>query len=388
MAPGVSRASAIALSALLPILPSSGFCRTILSVSSQARAMSLGAQNEPERSTSPPPSPSPAPPEPRKSHCTTVCAVPPPSATEAWGALTRARLQLRDPGFYRWPPHANLLYPFLELKSMKKRSEGSESEQGPLFDDDMLDALERVAAKCHPFEVTISELGTFGNKNRGVLWAYPRSHAIGDEPPVEGETAFCDPDEPLIQLQSLLEAEFPTCTEQRKSRDFHPHITLSHYANVDEALHAKEQIETWWTPIRYTTDEIYVLRRVGDEGQFEISATVCLARDKSNSIVDDASTTHRVQVHDPPVPFPDMPKTEEEWVYEERMKLKTRRNNSWKTRGRKRAGRKRRNGRNKERVPDTPEIIAEKRAARKAKREALAAEAAAAAVAEAGGEST
>ena len=349
------------------------------------RGMSLDTQNEPERSASP--SPSPAPPEPRKSHCTTVCAVPPPSATVAWEALTRARLELRDPGFYRWPPHANLLYPFLELKSMKTRSAGSEAELGPLFDGDMLDALERVAAKCCPFEVTISELGVFGNKNRGVLWAYPRSHAIGKEPPIDGNP-FCDPDEPMMQLQALLEAEFPTCTEQRKSRDFHPHITLSHYASVDDALSAKEQIETWWTPIRYTTTEIYVLRRVGDEGQFEISATISLETDQSNDIGSISSTSHRrVQVHDPPIPFPDMPDTEEEWVYEERMELKARRNSSWKTRGRKRAGRKRRNGRNKERIPDTPEIIAEKRAARKAKREALAAEAASAAT-EAGGEST
>ena len=57
------------------------------------------------------------------------------------------------------------------------------------------------------------------------------------------------------------------------------------------------------------------------------------------------------------------------------MKLKARRNSSWKTRGRKRAGRKRRNGRSKEKIPDTPEIIAQKRAERKAKREALEAQA-------------
>ena len=266
---------------------------------------------------------------------------------------------------------------------MKKRSACSEAELGPLFDGDMLDALERVAVKCRPFEVTISELGVFGNKNRGVLWAYPRSHAIGEEPPVE--VPFCEPYEPMIQLQALLEAEFPTCTEQRKSRNFHPHITLSHYASVDDALSAKEQLETWWQSIRYTTNEIYILRRVGDEGQFEIAATILLDTDRSNNIDSHDTTPHqRVQVHDPPIPFPDMPDTEEEWVYEERMKLKARRNSSWKTRGRKRAGRKRRNGRNKERIPDTPEIIAEKRAARKAKREALAAEAAT----EAGGESS
>jgi 2'-5' RNA ligase len=398
MKPSAVSPGAIVLSALLPISPSSGFSSPHLSGRglNLVRAMSFHhAQNETEQSKSPAPSAAQAAlPEPRKSHCTTVCAVPPPSATVAWEALTRARLELQDPGFYRWPPHANLLYPFLELKSMKKRKEGSEAaeqQESALLDDGMLDALERVAAKCRPFEVTISELGVFGNKNRGVLWAYPRSHAIGEAPPTERGTPFCQPDEPMIELQSLLEAEFPTCTEQRKSRKFHPHMTLSHYASIDDALAAKKRIESWWTPIRYTTDEIYVLRRVGDEGQFEISATVSLAMERPNVIDDESLPSFcRVQIHDPPIRFPNMPTTEEKWVLEERTKLKARRNGSWKTRRRTRAGRQRRNGRNKkERVPDTPDIIAEKRAARKAKREALAAEAAAAASgAEAGGEST
>ena len=305
-------------------------------------------------------------PEPRKSHCTTVCAVPPASATAAWGALTRARRELRDPGFYRWPPHANILYPFLELNSMKKRNGGEDEE--PLFDQKTLDSLSKAAAQCQPFEVTINEFGTFGGKGRGVLWAYPRSHAPGTtykSEDDESEVAFCNPTEPMIQLQSYLEHEFPTCTEQRKQRRFHPHMTLSHYSSIEDASKAMEQIESWWEPITYIQSEVYVLRRVGDIGQFEIAATIHLGRGED-----------AIQVHDPPIRFPGMPDTEEEWVHEERMKLKARRNSSWKNRSRRRGGgRKRRTKSGNDRVPDSPEIIEAKRAARKAKREALELEA-------------
>jgi len=40
-------------------------------------------------------------PSSRKSHCYTICMVPPPSATQAWEELTAIRKQCRDPGFYR-----------------------------------------------------------------------------------------------------------------------------------------------------------------------------------------------------------------------------------------------------------------------------------------------
>jgi len=263
---------------------------------------------------------------------------------------------------------------------MKKRSNGStsveeegddDSEEEPLFQKDMLEALSNAAANCEPFEVTISDLGMFGGKSRGVLWAYPRSHragddaALGDIESTVNRGEYCHPAEPMVQLQALLEGAFPTCTEQRKQRQFHPHVTLSHYASLNDASKAKERIEEWWEPITYATSDIYVLLRVGDEGQFEIAATVPLGS-RAGSIV----------VHDPPIRFPQQPDVEEDWVHEERMALKARRNNNGNSRNRKRAGRKRRNGRDKEpRIRDTPEVIEAKRALRKSKREALEREA-------------
>ncbi len=110
----------------------------------------------------------------RKSHCLTICLVPPPSATNAWDRLTDARRECKDPGFFRWPPHANLLYPFLE-PIIDKESSKSKEEQLSDFRTQLSISLKSVASHCRPFDVVIDEFGTFGGKSRGVLWAHPKS---------------------------------------------------------------------------------------------------------------------------------------------------------------------------------------------------------------------
>jgi hypothetical protein len=104
-------------------------------------------------------------------------------------------------------------------------------------------------------------------------------------------------------------------------------------------------------------DRVYLLRRQGDDGQFLRIAEIGLGPD---------STVERL---DPSRSFPDMPTKEDDWVHEERMNLKARRNG----RDRRGGGRltQRRSRSREPRVPDTPEAIAAKRAERKAKRERL-----------------
>jgi poly(A) polymerase len=46
-----------------------------------------------------------------KTHSSTVALVPP---EDSWAPIQRARYELQDKGLYRWPPHCNLLYPFVE----------------------------------------------------------------------------------------------------------------------------------------------------------------------------------------------------------------------------------------------------------------------------------
>jgi 2'-5' RNA ligase len=273
---------------------------------------------------------------PRKVHHVTVCMVPHPDSQGVWNVLGQMRRQLQDPGYYRWPPHANLLYPFLELT---------------LDDNDILVQLHAATRQVEPFSVVFKEMGTFGGNKRGVLWLHPASSRVGVE------------EAPLLTLHKHLEEAFPMCKDQAKNEGvFTPHVTLSHLINLDDALTAKQQIEQDYPQLQdgslqFTVDRIYLLRREGDEGQFLRLAEIGLG---ANSKVERFKTPQR---------FPDMPTSEDPWVHKERMKLKATRNGGNKRRGRIREQpRERSRG---PRIPDSPEVIAAKREARKAKREQL-----------------
>lgn len=295
-------------------------------------------------------------PPPVKFHHFTICMVPPQVNKRAWQELTRARTDLRDPGLFRWPPHANLLYPFVDPKrKINKGAAGNDSsDDPPAVETEILERLQMACQQVEPFSVRLDRLGTFGGAKRGVLWMYPSS--CREEMPQDHNQQ-----EPLIELQACLQDAFPYCKEQQKvSGAFNPHMTLSHYVTLDEAQQAQEQVEAWWdTSIEFVVDEIYLLSRKGDAGQFQRLATLGLG------------ARGEAKVHDPTLPFESMPREEADWVRQERMKMKQRRNRKGGGRG----GRRRRT--RSRPPPDTPEVIAQKRAERKANREALDRQAAA-----------
>lgn len=281
---------------------------------------------------------------PNKVHHVTVCMVPTPQSQFVWKTVGEMRRRLKDPGYYRWPPHANLLYPFLEVQN---------SDQLP----DILHRLRSATSRVQPFRIRLNRLGTFGGKRRGVLWLFPDSTLQSKKP--SDDEQYAGP--PLLRLHRNLQEAFPMCQDQTKGGTFTPHMTLSHFESLDDALRAQEEIERNFSEhlpqLEFLLDRIYLLRRQGDGGQFLRIADIGLG---SVGIVEDWSHA--------PCAFPDMPAQEDDWVYEERMKLKKRRNFSG--RGR-RGGPTRSAGRREPRIPDTPEVVAAKRAERKAKKERL-----------------
>ena len=286
-----------------------------------------------------------------KFHHFTVCLVPPEREERVWQVLTHARTELRDAGLYRWPPHVNLLYPFCD--PYDSTNDSSDNNEAPVLDSDIIGRLEAACRQVEPFQVQLRQFGTFGGSNRGVLWLYPLS-----SPPDSTRS-----EEPLLRLQRLLEEQFPDCSEQRLVGEdgcFKPHMTLSHYASRPEAQAAQDVLTstTWWPKdedsLQFWVDEIYLMHRQGDTGggQFERIASLPLGTN--------TRTTQFMQG-----PFQQMPKEEYEWVKEVRMIMKRERNR----RGRKNRPRERKTS-SPTRIPDTPEIIAAKRAERNANRDA------------------
>jgi len=220
------------------------------------------------------------------------------------------RLELKDPGFYRWPPHINLLYPFIKLRHNENDASNTNNnedceEDGDDDDDkftvsDVVEQLELATRKITPFSLRLKRIETFGGRRRGVLWLHPDCIDCDCTPQMfEGSDNNNEEDDddsnsnrqkqkqnlgerssPLIRLQQSLEEVFQTCRDQSQkggslsSSSFVPHMTLSHFASRAEALHAKEILENTKSNnpnnqnnLEFLLDRIYLLER-GDGGQF------------------------------------------------------------------------------------------------------------------------
>lgn len=297
-----------------------------------------------------------APPKLKKFHHLSVCMVPPEASEKVWEMITKCRTELQDPGLFRWPPHANLLYPFFDVRPNRINGDDEGNDvmgDSPAVNLDIIEGLVAACCQCQPFEIRLQQFGTFGGRKRGVLWLHPDSRNPGD---VDDDSVV----PPLIRLQSLLVDSFPTCNDQnaKSIEGFNPHMTLSHFINLDDALAAQKRVEEWWpTDLSFPVDCIYLLHRSGDSGQFLRVADISLGQG--------AKATAAI-VHKTPIPFRHMPETEAELVLEERMKLKKRRN------GKGRGADRSRSWNERNRIKDSPELIEAKREARKAKREGKA----------------
>ena len=297
-------------------------------------------------------------------HHATVALVPPSTPADrvaVWERLQGTRATLKDRGYYRWPPHINLLYPYLDPASD--------------VHGEVLPALAAAAATVSPFCVTLKTLGTFGGYTRGVLWLDPEVVvAAGDE----GSDA-------IYTLQAKLLAALPTVPGQSplppQLTRFRPHMTLCHFSSLAAADRAGSDLagDFAGSPVSFEVAEAYVMARCGDGGQFHVVARLPLGGG-GNGLEGGAPSPLEAAAVDGPdaglLRFPFMPLEEAAWVNEVRGAYKA---------GRRRGGTRpprpdddgpgkgeqtRRAPRDRPRActTDTPEQIAEKRAARAAKK--------------------
>lgn len=175
-----------------------------------------------------------------------ACCITPPDDGPAWRAVQAARLDLRDAGLYRWPPHANLIYPF------------SDDPRGAAV------ALRRACRTVAPFRVRLAETGVFGGRRRGVLWLRPEV-ARG----APGSLATLQ-----ARLCGALALETPDA--RSKSLPFVPHVTLAHFSSADAARAAGDALA--FDAVEFDVDAVTLVVRDGADGQFEIAETVPLGR--------------------------------------------------------------------------------------------------------------
>ena len=218
--------------------------------------------------------------------------------------LQAAREQMNDTGIYRWPPHINMVYPFLP----------------PSAFGEAVAVLTPAVAALEPFNVTLDSLGTFGGRHRGVLYAHPSD-------PAQLES--------LRALQAALQAQLPFLDDQQRRGVYTPHLTLAHFPSRDAAEAARDEQLLEWEPVTFgvAANAVHLLCRDGGGGQFRRAATLPLrgsretrARHRWHLLVRIArrlafrarTAPPLPAVWDPPRRFESMPEVEATWIREAR----------------------------------------------------------------------
>lgn len=129
--------------------------------------------------------------QPGKAHTSALAVCPP---EQVWGFVQALRRKY-DRAFERWPPHLNLLYPFVreeELGGVPAR-------------------LAAALARVEPFDVTLAGVSVFEHKRSATVWLAPR-----DEDQAR-----------LRELHAALLRELPDCDDTVREGLLTPHLTVA-----------------------------------------------------------------------------------------------------------------------------------------------------------------
>lgn len=181
---------------------------------------------------------------PNKSNMSALCIVP---DARAWEQIQLARC-FDDKSFVRWPPHINLLYPFLEDRG-----------------DSFLAAAAAAQAVCRnfqPFQIHLNSIKHFVHARNATLWLDPQSEEVGE-------------------LQAALAAAFPDCQDLncdplRGITHFIPHLSIGQFKNAEAAEAAGKALAANWRPISINIDAVCLISRTHFKEPFRIRYEVPL----------------------------------------------------------------------------------------------------------------
>ena len=131
-----------------------------------------------------------------KDHKSSVCVIPP---LELQGSIQALR-QVHDKQINRWPPHINMLYPFVPFSQFKGK---------------VLETLTHLGAQTKPFKLVFAEFGYFTHgKKSATVWLKP----------------VTVPGNALQALEEALVQAFPQYNDlMERAEVFSPHLTIGQF---------------------------------------------------------------------------------------------------------------------------------------------------------------
>ena len=152
---------------------------------------------------------------------------------EIWDGFQKIR-SVHDKAYKRWPPHINLLYPFL-------------------FEEDIagyIPAIMEELAAIAPFRATFGpdNFGNFCHSKSATIWISPAQK------------------DKIIDIEDALLRAVPQCSDlvELSEDGFVPHLSLAQ-TNKTSVEKAQAKFASAWSECSCVIDSLYVLTRDGDE---------------------------------------------------------------------------------------------------------------------------
>jgi len=166
---------------------------------------------------------------------TTAIVVVPPK--EVWPQIQSIRQQY-DKSFVRWPPHINLIYPFVPAGEFPEAAAKIKQQF--------------TNASLSPFRVTFANFSFFQHgKKSCTVWCDPQVQQ-GNE---------------LKDLQNNLEKVFPFCDDlsTRSEHGFQPHLSVGQFQGKAESEGKINEFMRTWKPFTFEVTEVFLISRKGDD---------------------------------------------------------------------------------------------------------------------------
>ena len=184
---------------------------------------------------------------------TAIVVIPPP---EVWEPIQAIRSRY-DSKIRRWMPHLTLVYPCRPATAF----------------DEIEEPLRRACGGIAPFTLTFDHFRHFRHRRGSfTLWLAP------------------EPAKPLIDLQAVLTAVLPDCTDQAAHRGgFTPHLSVGQYRGKAEGLRELVvELQAKWRPVSFTVREVCLIQRgPPPDDVFRVDRRVPLSRISDEAMTED-----------------------------------------------------------------------------------------------------
>ena len=191
-----------------------------------------------------------------KSVSYSVCVIMPPR--ELWAPFVEIKKNHMNPRIKRPPyPHITLCAPFVH----------------PKYYTEAKTKIREALKSIEPFEINFANFELFKNDNSTTLYLAPQST-------IE-----------VTNLYNILISALPWSIAQEQ-KNFEPHIGVGFFkGKKNEAEILQQKYQSLWTPLKFTVQEVYFLRRRDQESPWEVEQIVSLGEKELSPVFKIGDTT-------------------------------------------------------------------------------------------------